>query len=397
MFAKAHLQAAIKLVTGYKGEMPFVHYLKQYFSTNKKHGSRDRKQIAQLCYCWFRLGHSLNNVPGEERMIIALFLCSECPNPLLASLHPEWNESAGLPVEEKISLLPPDIFNFPLTIFPWISQLSEGIDPLKFSFSHLQQPDLFLRIRPGYRDAILRKLNKIGQAYTLEGDLCLRLPNGFKVEDQFVLNREVVVQDLSSQRVGDLIDLVSPGLRAMEDARVWDCCAASGGKTLLAFDRMPGLNFTVTDIRNSILQNLFQRFRQAGIYSYDGFVADLSKESLSEIGESFLNLPLQNLIIADVPCSGSGTWSRTPEQLCFFKESAVTDYSELQKKIISNAVRKLAPGGHFLYITCSVFHAENEANVEFLTRQHGLKLMESRIIKGYTQKADTMFAAMLHN
>lgn len=328
-------------------------------------------------------------------MALAVFLCSETPNPLLAALRPEWNELASQPLAVKLSscqLQMPD-----LTIFPWSDLLSKAIDPVEFSLSHLRQPDLFIRIRPGYREAILRKLEKIGQPYTLESDMCLRLPNGFKVEDHFRLNSEVVVQDLSSQRVAELIERAAPALRNMDGAGVWDCCAASGGKTLLAFDRMPGLNFTVTDIRNSILQNLFQRFRQAGIYSYDGFVVDLSKSPPGEPGDSFKKLPLQQLIIADVPCSGSGTWSRTPEQLCFFNKSSVDDYSELQKKIAGNAVQKLAPGGFFLYITCSVFRAENEANVEYLQKHHRLNLLESRIIKGYDRKADTMFAALLQN
>ena len=390
MYAKAHLQVALSLVKTYQGETPFVHHLRQYFTTHKKHGSRDRKQIAQLCYCWFRLGHAWQHLPAEERMIAALFLCSGASNPLLAALAPEFNEKAALPVAEKLGLFPE-----PFTPFPWTGLLSEGIDPLAFSLSHLQQPDLFLRIRPGFRDAVLRKLNKIGQSYTLEGDDALRLPNGFPAEDHFVLNREVVVQDLNSQRVGELLDLVSGELRSMDDARMWDCCAASGGKTLLAFDRVPGMQITVTDIRNTILQNLFQRFRQAGIYSYDGFVADLSQPGATASQEHLKQLPQQHLVITDVPCSGSGTWSRTPEQLCFFQEPTIATYSSLQKKIAANAATKLAPGAYLLYITCSVFRQENEEVLDHLVAQAGLEVLQSRVLAGYHLRADTMFAALL--
>ncbi|WP_172644639.1 Fmu (Sun) domain-containing protein [Flavihumibacter sp. ZG627] len=368
--------------------MPFVHFLKNYFSTNKKHGSRDRKQIAQLCYCWFRLGYACREMVAEERLLLALYLCSEEPNPLLAALHEEWNEKASLPLGEKISCLQ-------LTIFPWTDLLSEGIEAEAFSASHLVQPDLFLRIRPGYKKSIIRKLEQLTTPFRIDGENTLRLPNGFKVEDHFEMNKEVVVQDLNSQRIGEMIDLVSKDLVGREDVRIWDCCAASGGKTMLAFDRMPGITFTVTDIRSSILQNLIQRFKQAGIYSYDGFVADLSLTSAKQIGERYNLLPLQDLIIADVPCTGSGTWGRNPEQLYYFNASSINDYSALQKKIISNAIPKLMPGGYFLYITCSVFRSENEENVQFLEENFNLELISSRTLKGYDQKADTMFSALL--
>ena len=95
MYARAHVATALQLVQQYNGDLPFVHQLKQYFSLHKKHGSRDRKQIAQLCYCWFRLGHALKHLPAAERMMAALFLCSDQPNPLLAGLHEDWNQHAA--------------------------------------------------------------------------------------------------------------------------------------------------------------------------------------------------------------------------------------------------------------------------------------------------------------
>lgn len=101
-----------------------------------------------------------------------------------------------------------------------------------------------------------------------------------------------------------------------------------------------------------------------------------------------------HLIIADVPCSGSGTWARTPEQLTYFSEKRIAKYASLQKKIVKNAIVKLKAGGYFLYITCSVFKMENEENVDFIHEQLHLKLVESRYLKGYEIQADTLFAAL---
>ena len=72
------------------------------------------------------------------------------------------------------------------------------------------------------------------------------------------------------------------------------------------------------------------------------------------------------MIIADVPCTGSGTWGRTPEQLYYFEDRKIEEYASLQKQIVTNVISHLAPGGYFLYITCSVFKKENEEAIDFI-------------------------------
>lgn len=201
------------------------------------------------------------------------------------------------------------------------------------------------------------------------------------------INHEVVIQDLNSQRVGELLQIAT----LEKKATVWDCCAASGGKSIMSYDILPQINLTVSDVRQSIIQNLHKRFREAGIKKYTSFIADLtSHKNLQEM----LQYKKFNLIICDAPCSGSGTWSRTPEQLLFFNENEITRYSNLQKSICTNTVPFLQKAGHFLYITCSVFEQENESIVEFLTHQFPLTLIKKELLKGYEIKADTMFAAL---
>jgi 16S rRNA (cytosine967-C5)-methyltransferase len=98
--------------------------------------------------------------------------------------------------------------------------------------------------------------------------------------------------------------------------------------------------------------------------------------------------------VADVPCSGSGTWARTPEQISQFDERSIEDYSILQRKILSNLIPQLAPNGYLLYLTCSVFAQENEEKVNYLMQKHSLISVEKRMIKGYLHRADSMFAAL---
>ena len=101
-----------------------------------------------------------------------------------------------------------------------------------------------------------------------------------------------------------------------------------------------------------------------------------------------------DLIVADVPCSGSGTWACTPEQISQFDERSIEDYSILQRKILSNLIPQLAPNGYLLYLTCSVFAQENEEQVNYLMQKHSLISVEKRMVKGYLHRADSMFAAL---
>src|SRR5690606_27157702 len=110
---------------------------------------------------------------------------------------------------------------------------------------------------------------------------------------------------------------------------VWDCCAASGGKSILAKDILKNIQLTVSDIRKSILINLEKRFASAGIKAYTAKVADLTDPSFSHSplapSERFSRAGTHHsafdLIICDAPCSGSGTWARTPEQLYNWTEA----------------------------------------------------------------------------
>ncbi len=169
---------------------------------------------------------------------------------------------------------------------------------------------------------------------------------------------------------------------------IWDCCAGSGGKSILAYDTIPNIELTVSDVRPSILLNLKKRFSSADIKKYTSLVADLTNSSLITHHSSF------DLIICDAPCSGSGTWSRRPEQLSYFKEEKINNYADIQKKIAVNASKALGQGGYFLYITCSVFKKENEEVINYLQEKTSLELISMKYFKGYEIKADTLFVAL---
>jgi 16S rRNA (cytosine967-C5)-methyltransferase len=246
-------------------------------------------------------------------------------------------------------------------------------------------------LRPGKEKIVIQKLKQAGIDLKMIADTCLAVPNSSKIDEVVELDKEAVIQDQNSQRTGRFLSSAFASLQNDKPA-VWDCCAGSGGKSIMAFDIDPRIKLTVSDARESVLANLKKRFANAGIKSYESFVVDLANKSA--IRSRWLSGPKSDIIIADVPCSGSGTWSRTPEQLYFFEEEGIEKYSTLQKKIISNAIPHLKPGGAFVYITCSVFKKENEEVVTFIRENFPLKLKQMEVLKGYDKKADSMFVAL---
>lgn len=387
-----YLQFASALISAYHGTEPFHLYLKKYFSANKKHGSRDRKQISALCYDYFRLGHGvIAEVSLHDKFLLGIFICESSPSSLLAALKPVWNDKVNETSVTKL-MITEKLFDIK-KVFPFNEYLSDKIDKAQFALSFLHQPKLFVRLRFGKKSSVLDKLKKADFLYEKVNDQCLAFAHGEKVTQVIAIDKEVVIQDYNSQRVGEFIlkygvDLTNKVIKSDSLISVWDCCAGSGGKSILAADMLKNIELTVTDIRSSIIQNLHKRFALAGIKNYKSFVADITSKNRVSIEGTF------ELIIADVPCSGSGTWSRTPEQLIFFKEKEIAKYSQLQKDIVKNIVPHLGDKGILLYITCSVFKKENEENVDFILQTFQLTLLKMEYLPGYEMQADTLFVAV---
>ena len=385
----SYINTANTILDTYKGEIPLNNFLKHFFAGNKKFGSRDRRQVTALCYNYFRLGLAAPDISRLDKMLVATFLCVREPSELLEQFKPEWNEKVHYPLAQKISLAA-----FPVEdIFPFIGELSDGIDAQGFCKSFLVQPDLFIRIRPRTRLTVLRKLERSKLSWKLLNEDCVQMNVSEKLEELFIINKEVVIQDYNSQKVLDYLRNGSGKIGSLAAGKaglsVWDCCAASGGKSILLYDIFDQkINLTVSDIRENIILKLHGRFKKAGIKEYRYFIADISNAGLKPEGLDF------DLIICDAPCTGSGTWSRTPEQLYFFKPTAIAEYAELQKKIVTNVIPYLQTGGLFIYITCSVFRKENEAVSAFISSHCNCKLLQQQALRGYDKKADNMFVAV---
>ena len=136
--------------------------------------------------------------------------------------------------------------------------------------------------------------------------------------------------------------------------RIWDACAAPGGKTMVLAQRHPGSSFLATDANPKRLRAMESRLKR-----------EMPEAKIRLVEADAARLPAGegdfDLILCDVPCSGTGTLSRNPEIRNRLRATDLGLQAKRQREILSAALARLAPGGRLVYSTCSLEPEENEA------------------------------------
>ncbi len=327
------IEQANEVITSYEYPAPFAAHLKGFFLKNKQMGSRDRRELRDLLYDYFRKG----------------------------SFDPQEND-----VRE----------------FPCKDQLSEVYRNQEFFDSYLRQSPIWIHVKPLKREQLLDELkrNQIDHNETEEPTvISLKKETDFDKLESF-RSGIAWIQDKSTQKTSSFF-------KAKQGEIWWDACAGSGGKSLLFRELNSGVRLVASDIRTSILRNYRDRLERSFHESPATYELDLDK------GIGLQNIPEVDGIILDVPCSGSGTWARTPEHLKYFECEQIERYARRQQRIIANAISKLKSGGRLIYITCSVYKTENEDVVEYARLKLPLQLKEQLYIEGYKSGGENIFVA----
>jgi 16S rRNA (cytosine967-C5)-methyltransferase len=164
---------------------------------------------------------------------------------------------------------------------------------------------------------------------------------------------QVVIQDEASQLVAALVG---------QGSHILDCCSAPGGKTLAMADRNPDAMITAVELyphRARLLQRML-RPNQASAESRHVQKINIAVAD----ARSLPSLTHFDRILADVPCSGTGTLARNPEIKWRLERSDLADLHERQYAILRSALARVAAGGRVIYSTCSLEKEENENVIE---------------------------------
>jgi len=157
----------------------------------------------------------------------------------------------------------------------------------------------------------------------------------------------VFIQDEASQLVATLVG---------RGSRILDCCAAPGSKTAALAARNPEAKIVAAEIHPHRAELLRRRVRSPNVKVITGDATTLTPEGGFD------------RVLADVPCSGTGTLARHPEIKWRLKPQDLAELHAKQVAILRAALLQLAPGGRAVYSTCSLEPEENEAVVEEVLR-----------------------------
>ncbi|MDP2176432.1 MAG: hypothetical protein Q8K70_11035 [Bacteroidota bacterium] len=337
-----------QIIDNYNGDLPFHLYFNQLMKKNRNWGSKDRKLYRHFAFQYFRLGKFVHQFENTAA-VIDFISCND------------FSESVN--IEQ---------------IFPYPDIISKKINHQSWSKGMLYQRPIYLAVNKKYSNKLLPFLKDSNIEYTELNELLIQLPYDTSCQ-KIIENGWAWIMDVASQKIIDKVDI-------REYASVWDCCSGAGGKSLFLKNKF---NFkwslTCSDIRANIINNLKKRFQLLGFSMPNLLQKDLTIELLGN--------DLFDIVIADVPCSGSGTWGRNPENLLKFNLVEIETFAKLQKKIVTHAIHSLKLGGELFYMTCSVFEMENEMNRDFFINQLGLEFIEDAYSFLNDKESDYLYMA----
>jgi 16S rRNA (cytosine967-C5)-methyltransferase len=193
--------------------------------------------------------------------------------------------------------------------------------------------------------------------------------DGEMFADAAVDGAALPVMDDGSRLVAEIAAAAMPA--GLDHAvRVWDCCAAPGGKTLVLAARLPEAEVLATDVSAKRLAQMQARMRR---HAYAERVKCAVIDAAgSVVGEKNVRGEF-DLILCDVPCSGTGTLAGNPEIRHALKVEELQRQAERQRRILTGALARLGTGGRLVYSTCSLEAEECEQVVEAVLAEGGVK------------------------
>lgn len=371
--------------------------LERSFKTNRQWGARDRGFVAHTVYEMVRHWRLLHEVNGwnylksrpdlyDQLMQTFFFLIKkqEYQYAWAKTIHRKSLEEAWT----KMQQVPEIACSFP----QWMHDrgLKElGTEKwLDEMYALNQQARVVLRVNTlkSSLAAVMRELDKDEITYT-QSEL---------VENALILDRRISifshdlfkeglieVQDEGSQAIGEFCE-VKPGMRVV------DACAGAGGKSLHLAALMQNKGKIISmDVEAWKLEETKKRARRAGAFNVETRPIEGSK-TIKKLESS------ADLVLLDVPCSGTGVLRRNPDAKWKLTNESVEEVRKIQHQILHDYSAMVKPGGILVYSTCSIFPSENQEQVKkFLEEVGGFSLEAERTLSPAQDGTDGFYMARL--
>jgi len=325
-------------------------------TSDRRFGSRDRRYYRELIYTAVRFLPWIESVPVASRALAALWLSfdGEATRDARAVLLPDGTPPAAT-LDELAALFTqafPGADATTATLVPeWThDECPALLEQVELTTIHKRAP-LCLRIRPADMNDVLHDLAN----ERVQASADPRIPGAARVLSGPDVTRSntyaegrVEVQDIGSQWV---LHTVAP----LAGERWLDACAGAGGKTLQLAELVGAQTPVVAhDIRAAALDELRSRAARAGITSI---------RVVQTIEGEF------DAVLVDAPCSGSGTWRRSPHLKLQTSRDDLRQAAAQQLALLRTFSNHVRLGGRLVYATCSLASIENAGTVRAFLAQ----------------------------
>lgn len=389
MKPSARYQACVEILSRIEASsLPMDLVVGDYMRNKRYIGSGDRSFIADMVYQIMRYYGRLHwyceqaGISPDARMLVCLYLCvakDKDVNNLLEIFTGERYAPAELSREEKETLIHilerqaefqhnmplhvkvecPDIYKDQLQNY-----FGEDFENEMMAFLIPASLDLRVNIGVTSRQEIIKSLEKD----CVKVDKTPYSPWGLRCADKVYLgktkafrNGQIEIQDEGSQLIA-CVSGVRPGMQVL------DYCAGGGGKTLAMAAAMAGKGRLVaTDIEGRRLIKANQRLKRAGARDIVELRPLDEKRHARWFKRQTDNF---DVVLADVPCSGTGTWRRNPDSRWFQYGPDLQTLLSVQAEILETVAKAVKPGGRLIYATCSILNAENDDQITNFLDHH---------------------------
>ena len=411
-----HTQSVIDMLdVFFQSLSPFDIVMAKYFKNNKWIGSHERREIAELSYSIFRNYEAIKfytkNITGNFGrffMLVFLKIVKKFSNEKISEIFSgrlrdpqkltEFEKKFLTSIDEQASFPDYVILNYPEWMEPYLQRAFEGnINNLRDEMTAMNKKafvDLRINTLKSTKDDVKKMLTESGflvedTKYAKNG---IRILNGrIGRNHEVIVNGLAEIQDEGSQLVAEVCNATS-------DDVVVDFCAGAGGKTLAIASSMSnkGKIFALDKFPER-LENAKIRLRRANVNNV--FCQEITGKWMKRHREC------ADIVLVDVPCSGTGTWRRNPDMRAKFSQQDLEELLAVQSEILEMAKTLVKKGGRLIYATCSILIEENEDQIakfvekspEFAVKKIGFDGTDYMKLSPYKNGTDGFFAACLQN
>jgi len=339
MTPAARVQAAIEIldeviISARDDGPPADAIVQRYFKTRRYAGSKDRRAVRELAYRAIRRTGE-RPISGRAAMLGLADDDVEIADLFDGSPHgpsQRGHDEVGAPA----ALLPAWV----------IPKLSSHVMSEEWPALLDRAPlDLRINVARTSREQIAQAFE--GSEPTRLSPWGLRLPADTRIDNLAAFSEGLIeVQDEGSQ-------LIALACQSTDGMRILDLCAGAGGKALALAAAAPGAEIIASDTNRARLAQLGPRAQRAGT-TIATRLLDGGREAAQ-----LADLESQcDVVLVDAPCSGSGTWRRSPEGRWRLTPERLDRLVQLQSHLLDLAAPLVKPGGALVYATCSLIAAE---------------------------------------